>query len=225
MSEILSSPFFGIFLTVAAYQLSIWIYSKTKLSILNPILISATLCIAFLKITGISLENYQIGGSLVYVFLGPATAVLALSIYRQLPLLKKYLIPVLAGTIVGAAVSIGSVLLLCKLFALDEVLTSSLLPKSATSPFAMDISERLGGIPSITIAAVVLTGILGATFAPLLVRVFRIKNLVAVGIGIGASSHAGGTSKAIEIGEIEGAMSGTAIGLTGIATVLLAMFF
>lgn len=225
MSEILSSPFFGIFLTVAAYQLSIWIYMKTKLSILNPILISATLCIAFLKITGISLENYQVGGNLVYVFLGPATAVLALSIYRQLPLLKKYLIPVLAGTIVGAAVSIGSVLLLCRLFGLDDVLTNSLIPKSSTSPFAMDIAERMGGIPSITIAAVVLTGILGATFAPLLVRVFRIKNPVAVGIGIGASSHAGGTSKAIEIGEIEGAMSGTAIGLTGIATVLLAMFF
>lgn len=225
MSEILSSPFFGIFLTVASFQLSIWIYMKTKLSILNPILISAILCIAFLKITGISLENYQVGGRLVYVFLGPATAVLALSIYRQLPLLKKYLIPVLAGTIVGAAVSIGSVFLLCRLFGLDDVLTNSLLPKSATSPFAMDISERMGGIPSITIAAVVLTGILGATFAPLLVRVFRIKNPVAVGIGIGAASHAGGTSKAIEIGEIEGAMSGTAIGLTGIATVLLAMFF
>lgn len=225
MNEILSSPFFGIFLTVAAYQLSKWIYSKTKLSILNPILISATLCIAFLKITGISLDQYQVGGNLVYVLLGPATAVLALSIYNQLPLLKKYFIPVLAGTIVSAAVSVGSVLLLCKWFGLDEVLTNSLLPKSATSPFAMDISERMGGIPSITVAAVVLTGILGATFAPLLVRVFHIKDPVAVGIGIGASSHAGGTSKAIEIGEIEGAMSGTAIGLTGIATVILAMFF
>lgn len=225
MNEILSSPFFGIFLTVGAFQLSKWIYSKTRLSILNPILISAILCIAFLKITGISYEKYEIGGDLVYVFLGPATAVLSLSIYRQLPLLKKYLIPVLAGTIAGAVVSIGSVFLLCKLFKLDEVLTNSLLPKSATSPFAMDISARMGGIPSITIAAVVLTGILGATFAPLLIRVFRIKNPVAVGVGIGASSHAGGTSKAIEIGEIEGAMSGTAIGLTGIATVLLAMLF
>ncbi len=225
MSEILSSPFLGILLTVGAYQFSKWIYSKTKLTILNPILISAILCIAFLKITGISLEKYQIGGNLIYVFLGPATAVLALSIYRQLPLLKKYLIPVLAGTIAGAVVSISSVFLLCRLFKLDEVLTNSLLPKSATAPFAMDISERLGGIPSVTVAAVVLTGMIGATFAPLLIRVLRIKNPVAIGVGIGAASHAGGTSKAVEIGEIEGAMSGTAIGLTGIATVLLAMFF
>ena len=155
--------------------------------------------------------------------MAPATASLAVSIYRQLPLLKKNLLPVLAGCGTGSLASMGSVWLLCRLFRLDEALTASLLPKSVTTPIAIEIASQYGGIPSITVAIVVLTGILGAAAAPALIRLFRIRNPVEAGLAIGTCSHAVGTSKALELGEAEGAMSSIAIGVSGLLTVLFAM--
>ena len=169
------------------------------------------------------MEAYNAGGDFIAMFLAPATACLAISIYRQLPVLKKNLIPVLAGSAVGAGVSMGSVSLLCRLFRLDEEMTASLLPKSVTTPIAMGVSEQLGGIVPITVAAVVFTGILGAIFAPLMIKIFRVRSPIAAGLAIGACSHAVGTSKAVELGEVEGAMSGIAIGTVGLVTVLLGM--
>jgi putative effector of murein hydrolase len=128
------------------------------------------------------------------------------------------------GTLVGSLVSVASAYFLCKAFGLDDILTKSMLPKSVTTPFAMAISESIGGIPAVTVAAVVLTGILGNVLAPLLIRLFRVKNPIAAGVAIGTASHAVGTSKAIEIGETEGAMSGIAIAMAGIFTVVLSVF-
>ena len=157
------------------------------------------------------------------MFLTPATCMLALSIYRQADKLKKNLIPILAGTLVGSIVSMTSVMLLCNVFQLDEAMAYSLIPKSVTTPIAMDVSASLGGIVPITIAAVIITGIIGAVLAPTLIKVFKITDPVVRGIAIGTSSHALGTSKALEIGEVEGAMSGIALGLCGIITVILSL--
>ena len=150
---------------------------------------------------------------------------MAVSIYSKLEQLKKNWLPVLAGCFAGAVTSIVSVYLMCRLFGLDRAMTASLLPKSVTTPIASAVSEGNGGIVSITVAAVIITGILGNLLAPLLVKLFRIKDPVAKGLGIGAASHAIGTAKALEMGETEGAMSGLAIGVCGIITALLALFF
>lgn len=224
MSEWLSSPAFGIALSVAAYAAGVWIQKKVRSPLANPLLIAIVLVIGVLKLFRIPLDSYREGGDFISLFLAPATACLALSIYRQLPVLKRSLVPVLAGSAVGAAVSMGSIWLMCRAFGLDDSMRASLLPKSVTTPIAMGVSEQHGGIVSITVAAVIVTGILGAMAAPFLIRLFRVKNPVAVGLAIGASSHAMGTSKALELGETQGAMSGLAIGACGIFTVIFSLF-
>ncbi len=224
MSEIYASPLFGIVLCIFSFEIGLWINRKTHSPLANPLLITVVICIAVLQIFSIPLESFQQGGDIITMFLAPATAALSLSIYNQLDTLKKNLLPILAGTLTGSITSIGSVIGLCKLFGLDEELTASLIPKSVTTPIAMEVSRQHGGIVSITVAAVIVTGIFGAILAPVLIKLFRVKNPVEAGIAIGTCSHALGTSKALEIGETEGAMSGIAIGVAGIITVVLTMF-
>lgn len=224
MSEIYASPLFGIVLCIFSFEIGLWINRKTHSPLANPLMIAVVICIAVLQIFSIPLESFQQGGDIITMFLAPATAALSLSIYNQLDTLKKNLLPILAGTLTGSITSIGSVIGLCKLFGLDEELTASLIPKSVTTPIAMEVSRQHGGIVSITVAAVIVTGIFGAILAPVLIKLFRVKNPVEAGIAIGTCSHALGTSKALEIGETEGAMSGIAIGVAGIITVVLTMF-
>ena len=169
-------------------------------------------------------ESYNEGGSIINMFLGPATACLAVSIYTKLELLKKNWLPILVGCAAGSLTSMVSVFLLCKLMGLDESMTMSLIPKSVTTPIAVSISGAHGGIVPVTVVAVIFTGILGSMLAPTLIRIFRMKDSITAGLAIGACSHAVGTSKAIEIGETEGAMSGLAIGICGILTVLFSLF-
>lgn len=225
LDTLIQHQFLGFLICVIAYKLSQYISDKLKMAVANPLLLTIITIIVFLKITGISTELFQVGGSFVNMLLAPATAILALSIYRQRKVLKQYFLPVVIGCIAGSITSVGSVFLLCKLFHLDQKITSSLLPKSVTTPIAMKIAESLGGISSVAVAAVVVTGIIGAIIAPVLIRVFRVKNPVAAGVAIGTCSHAMGTTKAIEIGEIEGAMSSVAIGVSGLVTVLVSMVF
>lgn len=224
MSEIYASPLFGIVLCIFSFEIGLWINRKTHSPLANPLMIAVVICIAVLQIFSIPLESFQQGGDIITMFLAPATAALSLSIYNQLDTLKKNLLPILAGTLTGSITSIGSVIGLCKLFGLDEELTASLIPKSVTTPIAMEVSRQHGGIVSITVAAVIVTGIFGAILAPVLIKLFRVRNPVEAGIAIGTCSHALGTSKALEIGETEGAMSGIAIGVAGIITVVLTMF-
>ena len=223
MTQILESPLFGIVLSIFAYELGVWIHKKTGWAAANPLLIALLLVVAFLSAFHIPLEAYQTGGDFISLFLAPATASLAISIYNQFSLLKKNLLPVLAGCAAGAVTSMGSVYLLCKLFRLDEQLTASLLPKSVTTPIAIEIAAQNGGLVPVTVAMVVLTGILGAVAVPALLKLFRVKNPVEAGLAIGASSHAVGTSRALELGEAEGAMSSIAIGVSGLLTVLFSM--
>lgn len=225
MSALTESPFFGVALTVAAYWLGTKIQKKTGLVICNSIIIAVALLIAVLSVFHIPYEAYYQGGSIINMLLGPATACMAVTVYAKLDLLKKNWLPVLLGCLAGTVTSIGSILVMCRLFGLDAAMTASLLPKSVTTPIATAVSEGHGGIVSITVAAVIFTGILGNLAAPFLVKLFRVRDPLAAGLGIGACSHAIGTAKALELGETEGAMSGLAIGVCGIITALLALGF
>ena len=222
--ELFTSPMFGIALSILTFWIGVKIKQKTKLVICNPLIISIVLCIGVLLIFKIPYESYNEGGSIINMFLGPATACLAVSIYTKLELLKKNWLPILVGCTAGSLTSMVSVFLLCKLMGLDESMTMSLIPKSVTTPIAVSISGAHGGIVPVTVVAVIFTGILGSMLAPTLIRIFRVKDSVTAGLAIGACSHAVGTSKAIEIGETEGAMSGLAIGICGILTVLFSLF-
>ena len=225
MSELYASPSFGIALTVLVYWVGVKIQKKTGLVICNNMIIAVALLIAILAVFQIPYEDYNQGGSIINMFLGPATACLAVSIYSKIDLLKKNWLPVLVGCAVGVVTSVGSILVMCRLFGLDEDMTISLLPKSVTTPIAVAVSEGHDGMVAITVAAVIVTGILGNLAAPFLVKLFRIRDPLAVGLGIGACSHAVGTAKALEMGETQGAMSGLAIGLCGILTSVAALFF
>lgn len=223
MKEMTAQPYFGVMLTVAAYWLGMKVQKKTRLAICNGMLIAVLLMIAVLLVFRIPYESYWQGGELINLFLGPATACMAVTIYSQRKLLARHWLPVLVGCVVGVVTAMGSILVLCRLLGLDRAMTMSLLPKSVTMPIATVVAQGHGGTVAVTVAAVVVTGMLGNLCAPLLVKLFRVKDPMAVGLGIGACSHAMGTAKALELGETEGAMSGLAIGLCGILTTVLAL--
>ena len=223
MSEIFSSPYFGVALSVAAFGIGVKLQQKLKTPVCNPLIIAIVLIAGVLLIFKIPYEAYNVGGEIINMFLAPATACLAVAIYTKIKILKQYWLPILVGCTVGSAASMLSVYGMCRLFGLDESLTVSLIPKSVTTPIAVSIAEPAGGMVPITVVAVIGTGILGSIIAPLLIRVFKVTDPMAAGLAIGASSHAVGTSKAIELGEVEGAMSGLAIGVCGIITVLISM--
>ncbi|WP_369282856.1 LrgB family protein [Oscillibacter sp. GMB15532] len=225
MMELTASPFFGVTLSIAAYWVGMSIQKKVNKAYCNGMLIAVTMVVLTLSVFHIPYENYYVGGSLINLFLGPATACLAVSIYTKKELLKKYWLPVLAGCTAGAVTSIVCIYGLSHLFGLNREMIMSLLPKSVTMPIAAAVAEGNGGLVPVAAAAVVVTGILGNLIAPLLIRVFRVRNPMAAGLGIGACSHAVGTAKALEIGETEGAMSGLAIGLCGLITSLLSLLF
>ena len=219
--ELLNTPLFGVCLTILAYIIGMELYKKFKLPILNPILIALIIIIPILLYFKIPLEVYEKGGNLISFFLAPATVVLAVPLYKKIHLLKKHLIPIVGGIFVGVLTSIISCVVIGNLLGLDLIIVKSSLSKSLTTPIAMALSKQVGGIIPITIVMVMITGIVGAIMAPFVCKVFRIKNKVAKGIAIGTASHAVGTSRAIEMGEIEGAMSGLAIGVAGIMTVFI----
>lgn len=225
LNEVLYSPYFGVVLSIFMYQVGILISRKIQNPIANPLLIAVILIIAFLKLFDIPMEAFSKGGDLINLFLAPATAALAVPIYKNLQILKANLKPILAGTIVGSFASMAVIFGLCKLFGLDHTLTASLLSKSVTTPIAMGVTEQLGGIVPIGIAAVIFTGITGSIIAPFMVKLFRVEDPVAQGVGIGTCSHAVGTTRAIAMGELQGAMSGIAMGLAGFFTVLWAFLF
>ena len=226
MRDILfSSPFFGIMLTCAAWSVAQWIQKRTGCFLLNPLAVAVALILSVLAALRVPYEDYQQGGDVLSLLLGPVTAVLALNIYRQRQLLKEYFFPVLAGCFTGCLTSLGSILLLCKLLSVDSVIASSLLPKSVTTAIAVAISDSNGGIQGITVTAVLVAGVIGAIFAPLFAKLFHVTDPVAEGVAIGACSHALGTSKAMEIGALQGAMSSIALCVCGIMTSIIIMFF
>ena len=216
-----NTPIFGLLITVLAYGFGNYVYKRTRNPLFNPILIALAIIIPTLLVFKIPLSNYSQGGSIVSFFLAPATVVLAVPLFKQLELLHAHFVPIMVGTLVGVLTSVISCVALGHLFGLNEIMIRSSLPKSITTPIGMSLSTSVGGEVPITIVMIIFTGISGAILAPFVLKLFRINNPVAKGIAIGASSHGIGTSKAIEMGEQEGAMSGLAIGLTGIFTVFI----
>lgn len=217
------SPFFGISLSIIAYAIGTFLQKKTKLAIMNPLLISYILIIAVLLAFDIPLEAFDEGGAIINMFLSPVTAVLAITIYKQWNMIRKNFLAVFAGTLAGSITSIVVVWLLCQILGLDDTVSKSMLTKSITTPMALAVTNSIGGIGAITVLGVILTGILGNILAPILIRLFHVSDPIAQGVAIGTCSHAVGTSRALEIGEVQGALSGVALTFSGLITVLLSL--
>jgi predicted murein hydrolase (TIGR00659 family) len=220
-----NSMFFGVFLSIATYELGVLLKRKWKIAIFNPLLISVILIIIILLVGHIDYEVYNQGAQYITYLLTPATVALAVPLYEQLQPLKDNWKAILLGILSGALTSAVCVLVLSMLFGFTHEQYVTLLPKSITTAIGMGLSEELGGIVSITVAVIVLTGVIGNMFAEQICRLFRITEPVAKGIGIGSASHAMGTAKAMEIGEVEGAMSSLSIAVSGIITVIFAIVF
>lgn len=215
------SLFFGLALTLAAYWFGAFMQKKFKYTFVNPLLIASVIVIIVLVVSGISYDSYNYGAKYISYLLTPSTVCLAVPMYKQIIILKDNIIAVFAGILCGVAAGTFSILLLCIVLNLSPEIYASLLPKSITTAIAIGVSEEIGGNTAITVCSVVITGIFGAVISKAVCRIFKISEPVAVGLAIGNSAHAIGTSRAIEIGEIEGAMSSLAIVIAGIITVLM----
>lgn len=220
-----SSAFFGVFISLAAYYVGFRLKQKFKFALLNPLLIAIVLVILLLKLCRIDYASYAVGGKYLSYLLTPATVCLAIPLYQQLHLLRGHLRAILLGVLSGVLASLSCVLLIALLFRLDHAQYVTLLPKSVTTAIGMPLSEQLGGYPSIASAVIIITGVLGNIFAEGFLRILNITEPVARGIAIGSASHAIGTSRAVEMGETEGAMSSLSIVVSGLTTVIAASIF
>lgn len=221
MSEVINNGLFGIFISILGFEIGMFIFKKTKIVIFNPLLIGIIFVIGVLIFGHISYSTYDEGAKFINDMLGPATVVLAVPLYKQIKILKEYLWPVVLGLLFGCLVSMSFVSTLCYLFGFNAKLIASLLPKSVTTPISFAISNNLGGITSITVVCVIITGITGSIVGPTIFKLFKIKHPVAMGIAFGTASHSIGTTRAFEMGEVQGAMSSLSIGLAGLITVIL----
>lgn len=212
---------FGILLTIGLFYCGLWLRNYFQKNWINPLLISVFVIVVLLQVAQIPYEQYMQGAGVIHDFLGPVTVVLALPLYRQRKLLVKYKLSILSGISGGVLSSLISVILLGKVFGINEVLERSLLPHSITTPIGIAVSNDIGGIEGITVVSIIITGIFGSLIAGGLFRILRITHPVARGLGLGTASHAIGTSKAIELGETEGAVSSLSIGVAAITTVVV----
>lgn len=222
MDELFLSPMFGILLALIAFEIGLWVQKKTKLLLCNPLLIAIVLIILILMVSGIPLSSFEKGGAMISMFLGPATVVLAVPLYRQVHNLKHYFMPIMIGICTGVACGLISTLLCGLLMGFDMEIIASILPKSITTPIGIELSLQLGGIQAVTVLTILVTGIMGAVVAEPVFRIFHIDHPIAKGVALGTSAHAIGTSKALQLGHVEAAMSSLAIGVSGLMTVLVA---
>ena len=217
-----SSLYFGMVLSVAAYLVGVWLKKKTGFILFNPILVAEALVILFLLVFDIDYDEYNRGAAYLSYLLTPATVCLAIPLYRQMELLKKNMFAIFAAILAGVVGSALSIFVMSFLFRLEDVYYVSLLPKSITTAIGMGVSEELGGVVTLTVVSIIITGILGNMVAEVLFSVCRIEEPMAKGLALGTASHAIGTTKALELGEVEGAMSSLAIAVAGLMTVAVA---
>ena len=220
-----SSLFFGAFLSLAAYGVGVFLRSRWKFALFNPLLVAIVLVVVFLVGFKIDYATYMEGARYISYLLTPATVCLAVPLYQQFSLLKKNAKAVLLGIAAGVLASLTVILAMSILFHLDHTMYVTLLPKSITTAIGIGVSGELGGIQSLTVVVIIITGVLGNIFAELICKVFRITDPIAQGVGIGTSTHAVGTARAMEMGEIQGAMSGLSIVVAGLMTVVVANLF
>ena len=222
INEMLSeSLFFGMILSLLAYKIGFEIQKKYKKVFLNPLLIAIILVIVFLLITGISYETYQYGAKYLSYFLTPVTVCLAVPLYKQMETLKKNMAAILISIAIGCVTHAGVLIAITTMFKMDKQLLMSVMSKSVTTAIALGVTNEIGGIQGITVIGVMVAGISGAVVGPTLLKLFHITEPGAQGRAMGSASHAVGTSKAIELGEIQAAMSSLAIVVTGILTVII----
>lgn len=221
LNELLRTPLFGMGLSLGAYVVGLWINRRVGHSLANPFAIAVALSIFLLWATGISYESFNNGGQMLTMFLGPATASLAVSIYRRRAILRRSAAPVLIGCFAGCAMSMASVYVGSIWLDLDWGITVSLLPKSVTTPIAVSLSDAKGGSAALTASVVCLTGMVGNILFPWLLRVMGIWNGVVQGLGLGTASHGIGTARAAEMGDLQCAVSSIAIGIAGVMTTIL----
>ncbi len=221
MDELFGLPLFSLCLTLGAYLLGLWCKSKVKHSLCNPFLIAVVLVVAFLLLTKTPMENYQKGMDIIGWLLTPVTVALAVPLYENLKVLKSNLPAILAGVVSGAVSSLLMVLCLCILFALPREITVSLLPKSITTAIGMVLAEQNGGIGSLTAGVIAITGITGVLLGPLFCKLFRLRDPISQGVAYGAASHVIGTSKAMEIDPLAGAVSSLSLVVAGLLTAVL----
>jgi len=219
------SAFFGVVVSILGYEFGLFLKKKFNNGIFNPLLISILFVMAALVIFKVDFQSYNDGAKYLSYLLTPATVCLAIPLYEQLDLLKNNFKAIIIGIFSGVAASLISVFLFALLFQFTHEQYVTLLPKSITTAIGMGISEELNGIVTITVAVIIVTGILGNILAEVICKIFNIHEPIAKGIAIGTSSHAIGTAKAMEMGEIEGAMSGLAIAVAGLFTVIGASIF
>lgn len=220
-----SSMFAGVALSLVSYLIGMLLKKKFKLGIFNPLLIAIVVSIIVLLIGKVDYKVYNQGAKYLSWLLTPATVCLAIPLYEQWSLLKKNFKAVLLGLIAGVVTSLGTVYVLSLIMGLSHKDYVTLLPKSITTAIGMGVSEELGGYVTITVAVIIVTGVLGNMIGELVCKIFRITEPISKGLAFGSASHAIGTAKAIEIGEVEGAMSSLAIAVSGILTVVLSSVF
>ncbi len=226
MNEMLTgSAFFGVVITLLCYEVGAWVKKKTNFALANPLLIAVLIIVGFLLLFDVEYEAYENGAKYIQYFLTPATVSLAIPLYRKLELLKKYPAAIFAGIGAGVLTAMVSIYLMSLAFGLNHGQYVTLLPKSITTAIALGVSEKQGGIMGLTVVSVSITGILGNVAAESICKLFRIQEPIARGLAIGTSAHALGTAKAMELGEIEGAMSSLSIVVAGIMTVVAVQVF
>lgn len=220
MNELLrNSEFIGAALTILSFEAASLIRRRFNNPLLNPFLISVIIIIAALKLMGLDYDSYYASARHISFLVTPATVCLAIPLYRQLAVLKSNLPAVLAGIGVGVLINAAVIVVFAKVFSLGHSEFVSLLPKSITTPIGMALSGEYGGTQSMTVVAILVTGITGNVAGEQLLKLVRVRRAVSRGLALGASSHAIGTAKAVEMGDTEGAMSGLAIAVTGVLTV------
>ncbi|MBQ9148962.1 MAG: LrgB family protein [Oscillospiraceae bacterium] len=219
-----SSSFFFTALTLVAFALASACQKKWKIAVLNPILLSAAVIIVLLKLLDIPNETYQAGCKVLTFLLTPATICLAIAFYEQFQSLRKHLPAVVVGVLAGTVCSIGAIYVMAKLMGLDDAITASLLPKSVTTAIGAALSEEIGGIAAISTAAIIITGIIGNMVGPLLCKVLRLEDPVAQGVAFGTAAHVIGTSKAVELSALAGAVSSLSLTIAGLATCVILSF-
>lgn len=225
MGELFRGEVFMLTLVMGTFLLGVWIYKRTKITLLQPLLISMVIIIPFLKWTGIEYATFQQQTRILNFMLGPSVVALGFVLYEQIEHIRGNVFSILASVFVGSFVAIFSVMLIAKLLGADHLLMISLAPKSVTTPIAISLAEKNGGIPALTAAFVVICGLFGGLVGPILLRTLGIKSKIARGLAMGSASHALGTVRALELGALEGAISGLAIGIMGMVTALLIPLF
>lgn len=219
------SMFAGVTLSLLAYGLGVLLKKKFRLGIFNPLLISIVVSILVIVVGEIDYDTYNEGAKYLSWLLTPATVCLAIPLYEQWRLLKENHKAVMIGLLAGTITSLTTVLILAIICGLSHQEYVTLLPKSITTAIGMGVAEELGGYVTITVAVIIITGILGNMFGEIICKIFKITEPISKGLALGASSHAIGTAKAMEMGEIEGAMSSLAIAVSGLLTVILASIY